>query len=102
MEKLIRPSQDSNNNGLDGIIVGQTPAMVQLKRHILALGKTDLTILITGESGTGKGLVARAIHQSSPRADRPFVQVNSAAIPPNLFESELFGFEKGAFTGACK
>jgi two-component system response regulator AtoC len=102
MEKLIQPSQDSNNNGLDSIIVGQTPAMVQLKRHILALGKTDLTVLITGESGTGKGLVARAIHQSSPRADRPFVQINSAAIPPNLFESELFGFEKGAFTGACK
>ncbi len=102
MEKLIQASQDSNDNGLDAIIVGQTPAMVELKRHILALGKTDLTVLITGESGTGKELVARAIHKCSPRADRPFVKVNSAAVPPNLFESELFGFEKGAFTGACK
>jgi len=102
MEKLIQASQDSNDNGLDGIIVGQAPAMVQLKHHILALGKTDLTVLITGESGTGKGLVASAIHKCSPRADRPFVRVNSAAVPPNLFESELFGFEKGAFTVACK
>jgi transcriptional regulator with PAS, ATPase and Fis domain len=102
MEKLIQSSQDSNDNGLDAIIVGQSPAMVELKRHILALGKTDLTVLITGESGTGKELVARAIHKCSPRADRPFVKVNSPAVPPNLFESELFGFEKGAFTGACK
>lgn len=102
MEKFIQASQDSNDDGLDAIIVGQTPAMVELKRHVLALGKTDLTVLITGESGTGKELVARAIHKCSPRADRPFVKVNSAAVPPNLFESELFGFEKGAFTGACK
>ena len=102
MDKLIQASQNSSNNGLDAIIVGQTPAMVELKRHILALGKTDLTVLITGESGTGKELVARAIHQCSPRSDRPFVKVNSAAVPPRLFESELFGFEKGAFTGACK
>jgi transcriptional regulator with GAF, ATPase, and Fis domain len=102
MDKLLQPSQNSSNNGLDAIIVGQTPAMVELKRHIFALGKTDLTVLITGESGTGKELVARAIHQCSPRSDRPFVKVNSAAVPPRLFESELFGFEKGAFTGACK
>jgi DNA-binding NtrC family response regulator len=75
MEKLIQASQDSNDNGLDAIIVGQTPAMVELKRHILNLGKTDLTVLITGESGTGKELVARALHKCSPRADRPFVKV---------------------------
>jgi len=102
MEKLIQAPQDSNENGLDAIIVGQTPAMVQLKRHILALAKSDLTILVSGESGTGKELVARAIHRFSRRADRPFVKVNSATLPMNLFESELFGFEKGAFTGACK
>ncbi len=88
MEKLIQASQDSNDNGLDAIIVGQTPAMVELQRHIFALGKTDLTVLITGESGTGKEVVARAIHKCSPRADRPFVKVNSAAVPPTLFESE--------------
>jgi two-component system response regulator AtoC len=102
MGRVIQSSQNSNGNGLDAIVVGQTPAMVELKRHILALGKTDLTVLITGESGTGKELVARAIHKCSPRGNRPFVKVNSAAVPSNLFESELFGFEKGAFTGACK
>jgi two-component system response regulator AtoC len=102
MEKLIPASQDSNENGLDAIIVGQSPAMVRLKRHILTLAKSDLTILLSGESGTGKELVARAIHRFSSRADRPFVKVNSAALPTNLFESELFGFERGAFTGACR
>lgn len=98
----MQASQDSSDNGLDTVIIGQTPAMVKLKQHILSLGKSDLTVLICGESGTGKELVARAFHRCSPRAERPFVKVNSAALPTNLFESELFGFERGAFTGACK
>jgi len=102
IEKLIQASHDPNGKALDSIIVGKAPAMVKLKRHILDLAKSDLTILVSGESGTGKELVARAIHRFSPRADRPFVKVNSAALPTNLFESELFGFERGAFTGACK
>jgi len=102
MDHLIPASKDLNENGLDAFIVGRSPAMIQLKRHILALAKSDLTILLSGESGTGKELVARAIHRCSSRADRPFVKVNSAALPPNLFESELFGFERGAFTGACR
>jgi DNA-binding NtrC family response regulator len=102
IEKLIQESQGPNVKALDSIIVGKTRAMVKLKRQILDLAESDLTVLICGESGTGKELVARAIHRFSPRADRPFVKVNSAALPTNLFESELFGFERGAFTGACK
>ena len=102
IEKLIQASHDPNGKALDSILVGRAPAMVELKRHIVDLAKSDLTVLISGESGTGKELVARAIHRFSPRADRPFVKVNSAALPTNLFESELFGFERGAFTGACK
>jgi two-component system response regulator AtoC len=102
MDRPVQSSQNSNGNGLDAIVVGQTPAMVKLKRHILDLAESDLTVLVSGESGTGKELVARAIHRFSPRAPRPFVKVNSAALPTNLFESELFGFERGAFTGARK
>lgn len=87
---------------LDNLIVGKTPAMQALKRHVLQVCKSDLTVLISGESGTGKEVVARAIHGFSPRAASPFIKVNSAGLPRELFESELFGYEKGAFTGACK
>ena len=85
---------------LDRTIVGQTPGMVNIKNQIVRLSQSDVTVLITGESGTGKELVARAIHKLSHRAKKPFVKVNCAALPSNLLESELFGFEKGAFTGA--
>jgi two-component system response regulator AtoC len=100
IEKLLDETQDPDFRELDNTIVGQTPAMLQIKMHIVRLSKSDVTILISGESGTGKELVARAIHRLSPRADKPFIKVNSAALPTNLLESELFGFEKGAFTGA--
>ena len=100
IEKLVEESQDPDYKKLHDTIVGQTPAIVQIKRYILRLSKSDVTVLITGESGTGKELVARAIHELSPRADKAFVKVNSPALPANLLESELFGFEKGAFTGA--
>jgi len=76
--------------------------MLEIKRHILHLSKTDLTVCIMGESGTGKELVAHAIHGLSVRKDNPFIKINCAAIPPTLFESEMFGFEKGAFTGAVQ
>jgi DNA-binding NtrC family response regulator len=81
-------------------IVGEHPEMQKLSRLITQVARTTTTVLITGESGTGKELIARAIHQRGPRRDKPFVPVNPAAIPEALVESELFGHEKGAFTGA--
>ena len=81
-------------------LVGQHPLMQQLYQLISAVARNPLTVLIVGESGTGKELVARAIHRHGPRRDEPFVPVNVAAISETLIESELFGHEKGAFTGA--
>jgi two-component system nitrogen regulation response regulator GlnG len=81
-------------------ILGQAPAMQEVFRAIGRLSQSHATVLITGESGTGKELVARALHRHSPRAAGPFVAINTAAIPKDLLESELFGHERGAFTGA--
>ncbi|MGH8280804.1 MAG: nitrogen regulation protein NR(I) [Gammaproteobacteria bacterium] len=81
-------------------LIGEAPAMQTVFRSIGRLSGTHLTVLITGESGTGKELVARALHRHSPRARRPFIALNTAAIPAELLESELFGHERGAFTGA--
>lgn len=83
-------------------LIGETPVMKYVLRLIDDIAKTDSTVLITGESGTGKELAARAIHKKGKRRDKPFLAVNCAAIPDNLLESELFGFEAGAFTGALE
>lgn len=83
-------------------LIGQAPAMRELFRAIGRLAQVPLSVLVTGETGTGKELVARALHRESPRAARPFVALNTAAIPAELLESELFGHEAGAFTGAHK
>src|SRR3954471_5434042 len=83
-------------------IIGRSPAMQEIYRIIARLVGTDLTVLISGESGTGKELVARALHDFGKRRGGPFVAVNMAAIPRELIESELFGHEKGAFTGAAQ
>ena len=83
-------------------IIGKAPAMQEVFKAIGRLSRASMTVLITGESGTGKELVARALHENSPRADRIFVALNTSAIAAELLESELFGHEKGAFTGATE
>lgn len=90
-----RPKQTA-----DELIIGRSKIMQQLFRTLGRVAASDLTVLITGESGSGKEVVARALHQRSRRANKPFVAINTAAIPTELLESELFGHEKGAFTGA--
>src|SRR5215469_3587622 len=91
-------SQESDVGDQD--LLGQSPAMENLRSLIRKVARTQATVLIQGESGTGKELVARAFYRESPRASAPFIRVNCAAVPENLIESEFFGHEKGAFTGA--
>ena len=88
--------------GFTGDMVGKSAAMAVVRQMIARVAPTDARVLITGESGTGKELVASAIHDASPRREKPFVRVNCAAIPRDLVESEMFGHERGAFTGATQ
>jgi DNA-binding NtrC family response regulator len=84
----------------DGGLVGRSPAMLRLRQMIERVAPTDATVLVTGESGTGKEMIARELYRASPRRNQPFIKVNCAAISENLIESEFFGHERGAFTGA--
>ena len=84
------------------MIVGETPAMQQMMREAERAAAATVSVLITGETGTGKEVLARTIHSAGPRADKPFVPINCAALPDTMIESELFGYEAGAFTGAQK
>ena len=92
----------SHDSGIEpeGELLGKSPQMEQLRQLIRKIARTEATVLVQGESGTGKELIARALYSESPRANAPFIRVNCAAIPENLIESEFFGHEKGAFTGA--
>ena len=98
-EVLYLRSELARAHGFDDI-VGRHPEMMRIYERIAQVAQTTATVLITGESGTGKELIARAIYREGPRRERPFVAVNLAAIPETLLESELFGHERGAFTGA--
>jgi len=91
----------AEERGFEGI-VGESPALRAVLRKVQQVAAVETTVLLTGETGTGKELVARALHQGSPRRDRPLIKVNCGAIPQGLVESELFGHEKGAFTGALQ
>lgn len=94
------PEEDIAANETQTEIIGEAPAMQEVFRAIGRLSQSNITVLINGESGTGKELVAQALHRHSPRKEHPFIALNMAAIPRDLMESELFGHEKGAFTGA--
>ena len=96
--KKVQPISAESSDGMP--LIGRCPAMQDIYRILARLTQTDLTVMITGESGTGKELVARALHEYGKRRNGPFVAINMAAIPRELIESELFGHEKGAFTGA--
>jgi formate hydrogenlyase transcriptional activator len=97
---MVRCAQRADENTRFQQIVGNSPALVSVLEQVQLVGPTDSTVLILGETGTGKELIARAIHNASPRCGQPFVTLNCAAIPAELLESELFGHERGAFTGA--
>ena len=99
-EENIALREEIDRSSMFEEIVGESPALEAVLLNVVKVAPTDSTVLVTGETGTGKELIARAIHRRSPRASRAFVSVNCAAIPPSLIASELFGHEKGAFTGA--
>jgi DNA-binding NtrC family response regulator len=102
LQKTDELKRELSLRGVLGDLVGTSPAMQQIFSLIRQVGPTSAPVLICGESGTGKELVAREIHKCSPRSEGPFVAINSAALPEALIESELFGHEKGAFTGAAE
>ena len=94
------PTSETDSNEAHPLVLGEAPAMQDVFRAIGRLAQAEITVLINGESGTGKELVAKAVHANSPRKGGPFIALNMAAIPKDLVESELFGHEKGSFTGA--
>lgn len=102
VERELEEARAQLAGAADGAIVGASPVMMKLLDRLTTVAASDAPVLVTGETGTGKELVARRIHARSPRASGPFVAVNCAAFPETLLEAELFGYERGAFTGAVK
>jgi two-component system nitrogen regulation response regulator GlnG len=100
LEESAREDKKEETLAVSPEILGQAQSMQEVFRAVGRLSQSGATVLITGESGTGKELVARALHRHSPRSDKPFIAINTAAMPKDLLESELFGHERGAFTGA--
>jgi transcriptional regulator with GAF, ATPase, and Fis domain len=101
--RLQRESSSDRNNENDNLgMIGRSAALLRVLQHVETVAPSDATVLIFGETGTGKELIARAIHQLGRRRDKPLVRVNCTSIPKDLFESEFFGHTRGAFTGACK
>jgi formate hydrogenlyase transcriptional activator len=101
LENACLQESIAEERGFEGI-VGESPALRAVLRKVQQVAPVETTVLLTGETGTGKELIARALHQGSPRRDRPLIKVNCGAIPQGVVESELFGHEKGAFTGALQ
>ena len=97
---MFTPCSPADSPAPEPLLLGRSAAMSALRERLQRFARSAVTVLITGESGTGKDLVARTLHAMSPRADRPFVALNCAALPESLIESELFGHARGAFTGA--
>ncbi|MBM3117557.1 sigma-54 dependent transcriptional regulator [Jeongeupia naejangsanensis] len=98
----LHRSQQASEDEVQSEIIGEHPSIQRIRRDIRKIAPTDVNVLISGESGTGKELIARALHQQSPRADASFIAVNCGSLPANLVQSELFGHERGAFTGASE
>ncbi len=102
LENLALRRELAGHNSLASRIIGRSPAIEQVRSLIANVAPIDASILISGDTGAGKELVARSLHELSPRRDKPFVAVNCGAMPESMFESEMFGYEQGAFTGAAK
>ncbi len=101
-ERVSQPSTTATPTPAAALLLGGSPAMQEVIRLIERVGPTEASVLLTGESGSGKELAAQAIHESSARRGKPFIAINCGAIPPGLIEAELFGYEKGSFTGAVR
>ena len=102
LEEENRRLAERPSNGVLGGMITAAPAMTKVARMIERVSGASVSVMLLGASGTGKELLARGVHDTSPRAKKPFIAINCAAIPENLLEAELFGYEKGAFTGAIK